>query len=130
MPAPSQPARLANAEQAVVDERKFTAYSMDPGNPRNDGKWEAWTALGYDLGDGRADSAADVMRQLQAQLPDAAPYEHRDTSYGPRYHTDATIVGPNGRVGKLVTVWQYDHGTDKPRMVTHWLEVHTEKRDR
>lgn len=103
---------------------------MDPGNPRNDGKWRAWEALGYDLHDGRADSAADVLRQLRPQLLDAAPYEHRATQFGQRCHTDASITGPNGRTGKLVCVWQYDNGPDEPRMVTHWLEVHKEKGER
>jgi hypothetical protein len=121
---------LRNADRADIDQRTFTTYSMNPENPGNDGKWEAWQALGYDLGDGRADSAADVTRQLRSQLAESEPYEHRDTPYGPRCHTDATIVGPNGRVGTLVVVWQYDDRSVKPRMVTHWVGVHTEKGQR
>ncbi|MQA80350.1 MAG: hypothetical protein GEV10_18020 [Streptosporangiales bacterium] len=122
--------RLRNAQRASVDGRKFTAYSMDPANANNDGKWIAWEELGYDLGQGRQVAADDVQRQLRAQLPDAAVSGVVETRHGPRHSTRTTVVGPNGRTGTLVSVWQYDHDSDEPRMITHWLEVHTEKGER
>lgn len=121
------PARLPNADQAVIDERKFTAYSMDPANPRNEGKWEAWTQLGYDLDTRRGEAATDVSRQLRHQLPDAPISGDLDTAFGPRRSTRTTVIGPNGRAATLVCVWQYDHGSTRPRMITNWLEVHTER---
>lgn len=33
------------------------------------------------------------------------------------------VTGPNGKSGKLVTIWQIDRGTSVPRMITNWLEV-------
>lgn len=126
MPATVPSARLSNAENAVVDERKFTAYSMDPANPRNRGKWKAWQRLGYDVHERRQDAVQDVTRQLRASLSDAEPYRRQDTSHGPRCRTDAPLTGPNGRTGTLVCVWQYDIGAEQPRMVSNWLRVHEE----
>lgn len=80
--------------------------------------------LGYDVEGHRDDAAADVTRQLREQLPDAGVVDEEDTAYGPRRTTETTVIGPDGRTGTLVCVWQYDIGTTLPRMVTHWLEVH------
>lgn len=106
---------------------KFTKYSMAPENPNNDGKHEAWIALGYDLGPGRRRAAEDVMRQLCQLLPATRVSGRTETEYGPRYSTRTRVVGPNGRTGTLVSVWQFDRGSEDPRMITHWLEVHEER---
>jgi hypothetical protein len=34
------------------------------------------------------------------------------------------ISGPNGRRGTLLTIWQYDSGSDAPRLITDWLATH------
>lgn len=49
----------------------------------------------------------------------------RTSLFGPRFEVKVVIVGPNGKNGTLQTVWQYDQGSDTPRLVTNWLEVHT-----
>lgn len=102
---------------------------MDPA-ANNGGKWHAWVQLGYDMEDDRDQAADDVTRQLRAQLPGAVPYEQTSVKYGRRCRTDVTVTGPNGRSGTLVCVWQYDHGSTKPRMLTHWVEVHAEEGQR
>lgn len=42
---------MPDAERAVLDDRKFRGYSMDPGNENNQGKHEGWQQLGYDVAD-------------------------------------------------------------------------------
>ncbi len=117
------PSRLPQAEMAEVSPRKFTQYSMDP-TAKNDGKWKAWSKLGYNIGEGRAAAAADVERQLKAGLPSSPVVGRQNTVHGIKLQTRTVIRGPNGAEGTVVAVWQYDNGTDIPRMITNWLEVH------
>lgn len=128
--APSSPlpfARLPNADSAVIDSEKFTAYSMNPAHPANRGKWKAWGRLGYDVTGNRDGTAADVTRQMRRQLPYVEARQSDTTEYGERYNASFLITGPNGRCGTLETRWQVDRGTTTPRLVTNWLRVHREE---
>jgi hypothetical protein len=117
---------LPNAERANVDLAKFRDYSMNREHPQNDGKWKAWADLGYsiDSPEDRAAAAKDVSAQLSAQLAAASATLTSKTQYGPRIEVRTEVVGPNGRTGTLVTLWQYDSGLDTPRLVTNWLKTH------
>jgi hypothetical protein len=95
---------------------------------KNGGKWKAWGELGYDVAEGREGAAADVTGQLRAGLASSQVVSWKDTPYGPRVKTWTPLRGPNGRTGSLVCAWQYDRGSDHPRMITNWLEVHREGR--
>jgi hypothetical protein len=122
--SPGKP--LPEAPAAVIDEDKFLRYSMDPGNPNNQGKWKAWSQLGYDV-DGLASRTAasdDVIRQVREQLGHVAAREGKTTDFGRRFEVDIPITGPNGRSGTLFTVWQFDKGSTTPRMITNLLKVH------
>jgi hypothetical protein len=121
-----QPGSLPNAAAAKIPEAKFLRYSMDPG-ANNNGKWRAWRELGYDIEENRAAAADDVTQQLRHGLA-TSPAEHpQQTSYGLRLTTGTAIRGPNGRRGTLRCVWQYDLGSNEPRLITNWLEVHREE---
>jgi RHS repeat-associated protein len=117
---------LPNAEYAQVDPAKFRDYSMNPNNPGNDGKWEAFESLGYDVSTdtGRARGAQDVIRQLFSQIRSAPASMGKVSTYGPRLEVDMFLRGPNGKMGTLKTSWQYDSGGDIPRLITNWLAVH------
>jgi ketosteroid isomerase-like protein len=121
-----QSGRLPNAAAAKIPEAKFLRYSMDP-SANNNGKWRAWRDLGYDIEENRPAAADDVTQQLRDRLP-TSPAEHpQQTAYGLRLTTGTEIRGPNGRRGTLRCVWQYDLGSDEPRLITNWLEVHREE---
>jgi hypothetical protein len=117
---------LPYVEKARVDARKFSEYSMDPEHPQNEGKWEAFNQLGYDIGtsDGRSHAAEQVTEQVQSQLSDSQAMVDRQTKYGPRWRVETEITGPNGRHATVVTVWQYDQGGDTPRLISNWAKVH------
>jgi hypothetical protein len=123
------PDRLPEAERAIIDQRKFTHYSMNP-DAANNGKWKAWPQVGYDIDNRRHEAADDVRGQLRKQLTDAPVVDTENSDYGPRYTTESRVDGSNGKRGTLVSVWQFDKGSDAPRMLTNWLEVHTEKGER
>jgi Domain of unknown function (DUF6883) len=125
--AGSEVDHLPNVERADVDLTKFSDYSMNEGHPANGGKWVAWNDVGYsiDSASGREAAAQDVMRQLDSQLPETAATFSKTTEWGSRFQVRTTIEGPNGRMGTLVTVWQYDKGSEIPKLITNWLETHS-----
>jgi len=114
---------LANASKAVIDPRKFAEYSMDPANPSNNGKWQAWQQIGFDVNSAADRSAAtqNVIEQIRAQLPNAPATVGKLTNFGQRFEVDTIINGPSGQ-GTLKMVYQMEDGV--PRLVTNWLEVH------
>ena len=118
------PATLGN--DVTIDPRKFSGYSMDPANPRNNGKWTAFRDLGYDTATvtGRDEAADDVVSQMRAQLSTAVAIPRPASPYGRRVEVSTILRGPNGRTGTLVTVWQYDIGSTVPRLITNFLKVH------
>ncbi|MFQ6043636.1 MAG: DUF6883 domain-containing protein [Candidatus Poribacteria bacterium] len=126
MELPEQIRPLPNYDQAIIDTAKFTEYSMNPHHPENQGKADGFKQLSYDVdtSEGRIAAMQDVVAQLRAKLQESPAILSRQTFYGLRYEVRTEIVGPNGKTGTLVTLWQYDIGTLVPRLVTNWLEVH------
>ena len=120
--APHAGDALVNAGEAVIDPRKFEAYSMDPSNVNNGGKWQAWQQIGYDVDSevGRQSAASDVVAQIQSQLGSTPAEALPATKWGDRFQVNVPISGPSGD-GTLVTVWQVENGV--PRMITNFLKV-------
>ena len=116
---------LLNADKAQIDSAKFEEYSMNANNPNNKGKWKAWGILGYDVSTpaGRSAAAQDVMAQIRRELPNQIATFDKITSHGVVYEIAIPITGSNGRSGMLVTYWQYDAGSDIPRLITNYLKV-------
>ncbi len=121
---PSQ--TLPNYTQAEIDIAKFERYSMDPANIRNQRKWVAFEIVGYDVQDyeSRHEAAKEVIDQVRAALPNVPAIPGRMSPHGQRFQVRLQIVGPTGKTGTLVTIWQVDLGKTHPRLITNWLEVH------
>ena len=117
---------LPNADKAEIG-TKFEKYSMDPNNENAQDKWPAFEQVGYDVHSeaGRKAGAQDVTDQLRKELPTAPATEGKESAYGTRYEVRSHLQGPNGKEGTLATVWQTDKGSENPRMITNWLEVHS-----
>lgn len=116
---------LLNAGKAQIPSAKFEKYSMDANNPNNKGKWKAWGVLGYDVStpSRRSAAAQDVMAQIERELPNQIATFDKINPHGVVYEIVIPITGPNGRSGMLVTYWQYDAGSDIPRLITNYLKV-------
>ena len=119
-------AALPNAREAVIEQRRLVEYVLDRDHPRNGGKADAFAQLGFALDTlpQRARGATDVERRLRAALPGANAKDLPDRGYGPRWEVRAPFSGPNGRTATAVSYWQMDYGSDAPRLITLWLEVH------
>ena len=118
---------LINFDQALIDFAKFTEYSLNPHHPQNQGKAAAFKQLGYDIETSQERIAAtqNLVSQLRSKLKTSPAIPDGETTYGSRYLVRTPVLGPNGKTGTLVTIWQYDIGADVPRLVTNWLQVHT-----
>ncbi len=117
---------LPEYQDADIPSAKFEKFSLNPKHPKNEDKWKGFDALGYDVTttEGRQKGAEDIISQLKAKLPDASAIEGHPTPYGTKFEVRIEIVGPNGKHGTLVTVWQIDIGQTAPKLITNWVEVH------
>jgi hypothetical protein len=117
---------LPNAENAEIDPRKFSDYSTNPDNPQNQGKWMAFSAIGYDVQTptSRESTAQILIEQLRQAILEAPANPGKLTPYGVRFNVFITIQGASGQQGILKTVWQIDRGKENPRLITNWLEVY------
>lgn len=74
---------------------------------------------------GLTDSDADIeylANALITALPGGTiTHEHAATKWGKKFDVELVITGRNGHVETMTTSWQYDHGVDKPRLVTAFL---------
>jgi len=112
---------------AQIAIEKFRDYSMKSDHPANGGKYLAFVALGWDVSTPatREASAHDVVLRLRSLLPPSDVAELGPTGeYGRSLRTRTALIGPNGRSGTLVCVWQQSTGSPTPRLITNWLEVH------
>ncbi|HVX44364.1 MAG TPA: hypothetical protein VHC49_10780 [Mycobacteriales bacterium] len=131
------PLRLPEISRADLAERRFESYILNPEhrlNQKGKGgrKTDGFLQLGYNLDDGepRHASMEHIVRQIRPQLGSSPTERQEDTPFGQRYQTQTVITGPNGRKGTAVASWQIDKGESHPRLLTLWLEVHQEGRDR
>lgn len=109
---------LPNLKNAVISEKKFTKYALDPNNP-NGGADKAKVfkaALGYDLS-----NYQDLIDKVSSGIKNNEAVVLTKDQYGVRYRIDMPITGPNGKTRTVRTGWiiEYDN---KPRMTTVFVK--------
>lgn len=116
---------LPEAQNAQIDPKKFTEYSMKQDHPENKGKWKAFEKIGYDVHTpkGRGAGAQNLIEQLRLSLQNAPANQGNASTYGPRFVVQVEVKGPNGKKGTLVTAWQVDKDKSFPRLVTNFIKV-------
>jgi RHS repeat-associated protein len=85
----------------------------------NSGKADGFTRLGYTLENSNPLKDLLVSVGQKVTSADASVV----TQFGSKFERAVEIVGPSGSIGRVVTVWQIDHGTKLLRLVTAWAEV-------
>ena len=114
---------LLNYKRAIIDEGKLVRYALNPNSERGQHKARVFqSALGFNLSN---------WAQLKQAILDALPtYNARfinETVFGRKYEVLLLIRGPNGQLANVITIWQYDHESDRdaysdvPRLVTLYL---------
>jgi hypothetical protein len=111
---------MPNYAKANTPIDKFTSYSLNPENPQNSGKAEAYKrALGY-----TKTNASELKNKIHNAIitGTAKPYEVVQSNYGTKYKYRISITGPNGKTKNVIAVYQIDKGCKIPRMVTNYVE--------
>jgi hypothetical protein len=108
---------LPNAAIAVVEASKVREYLLSPSHPIGRFKATVFNALGYEQPDWPRlrDDLLLHGRSGQARLAEA-------TQYGQKYVVSGNVTGPNGRSGRLVSVWLVASEGSAPRFLTAYPE--------
>lgn len=109
--------RLPNAENALLDARKLTEYSLNERHERGEHKAKVFrSALGVTLVN--HEILLEAIRQAilteEAQLTDM-------TEYGARYAVDFEMVGLSGQPVLVRSTWIFDPNSDVPRLTNCFI---------
>jgi hypothetical protein len=113
VPVKFEASQLPGAGVPEVEDRKLTAYALNPKHERGKDKALLFDKLlGLGLGD-----AKHLAAQLRAGLPGAEIDRVEFTPYGVKYCAIIPIQGANGRALPVQTAWEIRPG-GHPRLVT------------
>lgn len=104
--------KLPRYKEAVIPKAKFTQYALNP--DKDPDKAKAFKkALGYTM-----DNADDLIEQIKEKLPDYEAVEKGDRGWGMTYEVIMDIIGPNGKMAKVLTAWIDDKNNGEMRLTT------------
>jgi hypothetical protein len=111
---------MPNYKRAITPEEKFLNYSLNPSNPNNNGKAEAYQkALCYNKNN---------FKGLRDQIHNAVssgrvkPYQIKFSEHGIKYCFEIPVRGTNGKTKPVIVVYQIDKGQTAPRMITNYVK--------
>jgi hypothetical protein len=114
---------LPHGERAVIEDGKFVGYALNPHSERGWHKARVFAQiLGFNLS-----NRALLKRAILEALPARHVRLTSETAFGKKYKVVLLIIGPNGRMADVLTVWQFDRLPDRaqyadaPRLVTLYL---------
>jgi hypothetical protein len=106
-------AKIPNASQAIVPDRKITAYLLDDNHRTGGPKAAFFKAFGFSASVPDALAAA-----LQAHLAAHDIVATITTPRGVKYEISGPFPAPDGRVPTVKSVWIILNGETMPRFVT------------
>ncbi|MCM2304170.1 MAG: hypothetical protein NDJ72_05670 [Elusimicrobia bacterium] len=109
---------LYNANQAVIDPRKFTAYALNPQHAQggSDKARVFRSVLGY-----TKDNYEGLLAQIKQGILTAPATTGQVNEHGIRKVVDILVQGPAGSA-VVRTAWIYDSGTTVPRLVSVYVK--------
>lgn len=103
---------IPNHRQAQVDVEKVTGYLLSQTHSIGKSKAAWFGILGYNQSDWK------LLQSDLAKLASKDAVLLSETQYGQKYGISSTLIGPNGKSGKVMTVWIIISGQKVPRLVT------------
>lgn len=104
---------LPNRHLAYVPEAKITRYLLDLNHPDGRGKAQEFRKRGYN------ESNVDTMIGDLIEVAQSQPVSGVErTEYGTKYVIYGVIQPPTGGDLLILSVWQIDHGSSAPRMLS------------
>lgn len=106
---------LPKADQGAIHPNKILRYLLDPANPASRGKPALFMEMGYSrLSWG---CLSDDLLAHGRSYP-VSTMTMDDENRSRTYTIDGELVGPNGRVRRIRTVWRIDEPDGNPRLIT------------
>jgi hypothetical protein len=105
--------KLPNAQRAIVDLGKITAYLLNASHPDNGGKARFFGELGF-----VRTEPVTLGEALRAVAVEGDVVRQAESPHGRKFVVDGAIQGPRGRTASVRTIWIVDVGQDAPRLVT------------
>ena len=113
-------ALMPNYKESITDDEKFTNYSLNPDNPNNNGKAEAYKrGLGF---------TKDNYKPLKNQIHNAVVRGTasligiKKNEFGVKFIYEIPVHGVNGKTKTVVAVYIVTRDDKFPRMVTNYLK--------
>ena len=104
---------LPNAECAAIDPAKLRDYLLNAGHADGASKAAFLALAGY-----RPENWRQLEHDLRSQHAVADAMPGRPSPYGRKYEIVGPLLGPNGAVLMVRTVWIVRHGHSTPEFVT------------
>jgi hypothetical protein len=105
---------LANADKAVIDNKKIDGYALNPDHPDGSHKARVFkSALGYDR-----DNSQGLVDQIRDGVQRQAAVPKEIDEHGTRFGVDIPVTGPTGKSATVRTGWIYDPGSEVPRLTS------------
>lgn len=105
--------RLPNGHRARVDREKIADYLLSATNLRGRSKAQFFSGFRFE-----PENWQEFAEALKVQGTTKDVVRIIETPFGPRYHVDGIIETPDERNPLIRTVWQFDLGSDYPRLIT------------
>ena len=104
---------LPNSDWATVSAPKATAYLLSLDSEYGRPKASFFLRFGFSLEQWEGFVEALVLHGQQNEVVSTL-----ETAYGVKYVVEGPLESPDGRRPEVVTIWQIDHQSEAPRLVT------------
>lgn len=104
---------IPNAVQAVVPAEKVTEYLLNLLHPVGGPKARWLFALGY-----RLESPEELANDLLDIVRTSDEFTMQADRFGVKYVVKGSLIRPNGRSARVLTIWMIEHDTSFPRLVS------------
>jgi hypothetical protein len=105
--------KLPNREKLSVERAKIVDYLLNPAHRYGASKARFFASFGFS-----ADQWQVLAMELRVHGQTHEVTRLRETGFGPRYEVDGNLHAADGRSPRVRTVWQLDHGTVAPRLIS------------
>lgn len=106
--------RLPNYQRAEILHSKIKNYLLNP--KKSNGKYQLFKGLGYTV-----KNSARLEQDIRRGLKENKARQYAPNAYGHVVYNVSMTLGI-GETASILTVWQVDKGSNKPRFITAYKD--------